>query len=490
MVIIFACKILAAVIGIILVPVYVNYLGDESYGLVAFYGTLSGSLVILDVGLSSSVSRQVAFLKALPGKEKEIRDLVYSVELLNWAIGIVAGIFIIILSPSISQHWVNAEKIPVKVIEQSVMLMGVLFAVQFPSSVYDGVMIAGEKQVPNALINISFIVLKAVGVIFILEFISSSILAFFIWQMAMTFLLTLFMRVFVWKRVVNWNVRVSFSAEQLRSIKTFAMGVAGIAVIAFLFAQLDKIIVSKMVTLRYVGYYNIACLLAGSLTLFVSAMQPVVSPRFTSLVAQNKSPELVNYYHRVCRWLAIIIIPAGLIIIFFARQILMLWTRNTELTDYTTPVLQATTTGVILNCLLTGPQIYMLAFGKTRLILLQSLIATIVFIPALFYFINLYGAFGASLVWAGLNLLYILFYLPLFHKYFLKNELLNWYVNDIAWPLTGSVVVVGGAKALQMNYFSDVTFISLGVIIAFALFMYCLVIPELRKILVARVRAL
>lgn len=488
MVIIFACKILAAIIGIVFVPVYVNYLGDESYGLVAFYGTLSGSLVILDVGLSSSVARQVSFLRALPGKEKEIKDLVFSVEVLNWAIGLFAGILIILLATPISRNWVNAESIPLKVIEQSVMLMGVLFAVQFPSSVYDGVMIASEKQVSNVLINISFIILKALGVIIVLKFISNTIVAFFIWQVTMTFLLSITMRAFVWRRILNWKIHARFSTVQLKSIKSFAFGVAGISIIAFLFAQLDKVIVSKMVTLRYVGYYNIACLLAGAITLFVSAMQPVVSPRFTALVAQNKTGELVEFYHKISRWLAIIVIPTGLIIIFFAREILMLWTRNTELTDYTTPVLQASTAGVILNSLLSSSQIYMLASGKTRLILLQSIIATVLFIPSLFYFIQLYGAFGAGLVWAGLNLLYVLFYLPLFHKYFLKNELMNWYSKDIAVPLISSIIVIGGAKILKVNFFSEITIVGLGVLTISALLIYSLIIPELRRMLITRIR--
>ena len=50
-------KIWGAAIAILLIPQYIKYLGIESYGLVGFYGTLIGSMAVLDLGLSITLNR-------------------------------------------------------------------------------------------------------------------------------------------------------------------------------------------------------------------------------------------------------------------------------------------------------------------------------------------------------------------------------------------------------------------------------------------------
>src|SRR6187399_569581 len=134
MAVILVTRICTALIGIILVPLYVKMIGVESYGLIAFYSTLAGTLAILDVGLSASISRQTAILQTQPNKQKELNDLLFSVEVLNWVIAIVVGIIIMALSYPIAVYWIKAKDLPISSIQQAVMLMGIVFAFQFPSS--------------------------------------------------------------------------------------------------------------------------------------------------------------------------------------------------------------------------------------------------------------------------------------------------------------------------------------------------------------------
>ena len=129
-------RIVTALVGIVFVPIYVKMIGAESYGLVAFYGTLAGALVVLDLGLSTAISRQVAILKTRKGSEKEMNDLVFSVEIIYWIIAICVGLLIIALANLIAVYWVNAKDLPVHIIRNTVMLMGAVFAFQFPASIY------------------------------------------------------------------------------------------------------------------------------------------------------------------------------------------------------------------------------------------------------------------------------------------------------------------------------------------------------------------
>ena len=51
---------ISAVIGLLVVPAFVRYLGSEAYGLIGFYVTLLNLLQVLDFGLGATVTREVA----------------------------------------------------------------------------------------------------------------------------------------------------------------------------------------------------------------------------------------------------------------------------------------------------------------------------------------------------------------------------------------------------------------------------------------------
>ena len=48
------------VIGIIMLPFYLEYLGAEAYGLVGFFALMQSWMVLLDMGISPTLSREVA----------------------------------------------------------------------------------------------------------------------------------------------------------------------------------------------------------------------------------------------------------------------------------------------------------------------------------------------------------------------------------------------------------------------------------------------
>jgi len=139
-------KVWAAAIVVLLIPFYIRYLGMESYGLVGFYGTLLGSMAILDLGLSTTLSRELARFRSQPGEVRKIRDLAFSLELIYWLIGILIAVLVVALSGFISTRWIKAETLPPAVVKQSVALMGAVIAFQWPISLYNGGLTGLERR--------------------------------------------------------------------------------------------------------------------------------------------------------------------------------------------------------------------------------------------------------------------------------------------------------------------------------------------------------
>ena len=489
--IILLSRVLATIIGIIFVPIYVKIIGAESYGLVAFYGTLAGSLAILDMGLSTAISRQVSVLAIRSNAQKETSDLVFSVEIIYWGVGILAGILIILLAHYLALHWINAKELPKQTITSAIMLMGGIFACSFPASIYNGVMNSLNLQLPNAFISIIASLMKALGVILALKYISSSIECYFIWQILVSLLITVTMRIYCW-RVINKNTLSSpkFSVQQLKTIWKFAAGMTGISLITFFLSQIDKIIVSKFVNLDYVGYYGLAFTVAGAITQVISPLNPILFPKFTALVAQNKQPELINLYHKSCRLINIIILPIGFTLILFAHEILLLWTKNPVLAKNTAPILQVCAAGTIFNCMMWIPYWYMLANGLTKFTIYQNILASLILVPLLFWWVAKFGALGASFVWLTVNAGYVLISIPIFHALYLKGELKNWYFKDTLYPLLLVMVIAALFKYIQVFYFPNIELIPLGILFLMACILYSFCLPEIRTILITRYKLL
>lgn len=478
-----------ALVGVVFVPLYVKYIGIESYGLVAFYGTLVGSLTILDMGLSTAVSRQIAILNTQDGKEQEMRNLFLSVELIYWSVAIIIGVLIIFFAEPIAIHWINSKDLSIASIKNAVMLMGVMFAFQWPMSFYNGVMIGLERQVANALITISLSIIKAVGVIAILHFVSATVESYFIWQTVSTLAFILLVQVVARKALPGKGLAMKFSARSLKSIWKFTAGMAGISIITFFLSQVDKIVVSKIVLLEYVGYYTLAFTVASLLTQIISPLQPVVFPRFSALVAKSDTQGIKELYHRSCRWVSIIVIPTGLGMIVFAKDILLLWTHDLVLAEKTYVVLQFFAIGSVCNALMWMPYFYMLAKGITKFSFYQNLIAAIVLVPLLFWWTNRYGIEGASLVWLCVNAGYIFISIPLIHSWYMKGELMRWYKDDFLSIAIVAGCMVGLVKLASYYLFNDIlTFWRFAILISIAAVLYSFLIRETRAWVVGLLR--
>jgi hypothetical protein len=143
---------------------------------------LQGAFQIFDLGLSQTMNREMARYSALPDKAGAARDFVRTLEIGYWGIGIVICAGVLTASPFIAGHWIKSTAIPVKTVQQAVMIMGIVAAFQWPLSFYDGGLMGLQKQVLSNGIKIGMSTLSSFGAVFILWKVSPTITAFFTWQ--------------------------------------------------------------------------------------------------------------------------------------------------------------------------------------------------------------------------------------------------------------------------------------------------------------------
>jgi len=128
----------ATVMSLAFIPLYIHFMGIEAYGLVGFFLVLQATFCLLDMGLSATLSREMARLSVQPEKAQEMRNLARTLEIIYWAIAVVIGVVVITFASTITHRWLHAGQLATGTIEQAIVLMGLALSLQWPFSLYSG----------------------------------------------------------------------------------------------------------------------------------------------------------------------------------------------------------------------------------------------------------------------------------------------------------------------------------------------------------------
>ena len=196
--------------------------------MVGVYLALFAVFSLLDLGLGTTLNRELTSLSARAGSAQAMRDLVRTLELIYWALAIVIGVLLTALAPLIANYWINAGGLSTGTIQNAIVIMGVAIALQFPFTLYSGGLMGLQRQVVLNGITATMATIRALGAVLILWLISPTIEAFFLWQLSASLVQTLIARVVLQKRLPKPHDRARFRADLVVRVWRFASGVTGI----------------------------------------------------------------------------------------------------------------------------------------------------------------------------------------------------------------------------------------------------------------------
>lgn len=462
----FSGSIWRATMGLVFIPLYIKFMGIEAYGLIGIFATLQIVLGLLDVGLSSTLTREMARLSVLPHKEQEMRNLVRTLETLYWSIAVFVGVTVVLLSPFISQHWINEGQLSPQIIEQALLLMGFVMVFQMPIGFYTGGMMGLQKQVQYNVIDVCMSTLRGAGSVLILWLVSPTIKAFLLWQLVISLIHAVVLALFLWCNLPQGENKALFQKQLFFDNWRFATGMSGISILAVILTQLDKIILSKILSLEMFGYYMVASMVAMSLSRLFMPVFLSIYPKFTQLASANDQDGLILLYHKSCQFIAVLILPVAIFIAFFSYEVVLLWTQDPVTAEKTHQILSVMILGNAINGLMHCPHALQLAFGWTKLPVLKNLCEVIILVPLISFMAIRYGAIGAAIAWFFINLGDIIFVVPIMHRRLLRAEKWRWYLQDVCLPLVVCICVAAIGRTFVSQQMSQIVILQYLIVIS------------------------
>ena len=431
----------AAFINLAFIPIYIRYLGIESYGLIGVFAVLQAWLSLLDVGMTPALGREMARYSSGGKSIQYIRNLLRSIEYVAIGIALFLSASIWIASDWLARDWLQVEKLPYEIVTQAFAIMGVLVALRFIEGIYRSAIIGLQKQVMFNLANAILATLRAIGAIGVLVWISPTINIFFIWQGFISFLSVIVLAILTYHILPKAERRGVFSVSALYGVGRFAGGMMGITFLGLLLTQIDKILLSKFLPLSEYGRYTLATVIAGSLFVLINPIIQAWFPRLNQLHAGKKYAELVEKYHQGAQLVSVFMGSAAVVMIIYSQLILELWTSDRELARRSATLLSLLALGNLLNGLMWMPYQTQLAHGWTGLAMKMNTACIIFMVPVIFWVTPRFGAEGAAWVWVTLNTCYVLLGIQFMHRRILKNEKWRWYWQDVLRPLLAGLSV-------------------------------------------------
>lgn len=441
----YASQIYVTLVGILILPLYLKYMGAEAYGLVGFFTMLQSWFNLLDMGLTPTVARETARYRGGATDVINYRRLVRAVQLIFVAVALLGTAAMLACSEVITKYWLNVNTLPLAQVQVALQLMAMGVALRWISGLYRGCISGAECLVWLGSLNAFVATLRFVGALPVLIWVGHTPTVFFTYQLlvAIVELAVLFAKTrsllpaIAPGQVLGWLPTTLFAP--IKPVLKLSLSIAFTSSVWVLVTQTDKLLLSKLLPLADYGYFTLAVLAASGVLMISGPISIALIPRMTRLQAEGNEAGLIALYRNATQIVAAIAIPACLVLTFFAEQVLWVWTGDSQTAKQATPVLRLYAIGNGFLALAAFPYYLQLAKGNLKMHFLSNVFFLIFLIPSLWLATESHGSTGAGYVWAIFNAAYFFAWIPLVHRKFAANLHKKWLLNDIAPILTTGI---------------------------------------------------
>ena len=432
----------SAFMAIAFLPAYINYLGVEAYGVIGLFVAVQAIVLILDLGIGATLNREMARSSSGAGKKTDIRNLLFSLEVIGFTLGAIGLAVVWLTSPYMSRDWLNSDGLEPDQIANALVFMWLVACLRLFEGMYRGILFGAGEQVWYNSIYSLVATLRYAGAMGVLMWLSTTLQAFFIWQVVVS-LLSLYL--LAWRAnhcLPDTQSPKRFSLNFLADIKHFATGMIGIGIATVLLLQLDKVILSNLVPLKNLGYYTLASTAANTMFMVVVPITQALYPSLVALSTEQNQDNFIALFRKITQAVVIMVATATMLLAFFSGGVIFLWSGNHDLVNEAAPLLTILVIGSLFNCLSYLPFQLQTAFGETKLLLKIYVSSVLLFFPLLYTCSFYYGVYGAAWSWLIINLIHLMMVVAFTHRVLVTTQRWSWYLTDALIPCVAAFSVM------------------------------------------------
>lgn len=414
----YAAQLYTTLIGIVLVPFYLQTMGTEAFGLVGFFSMLQAWFNVLDLGLTPTISRESARYFGGAIAPLDYRRLYRVLNLIFVLVALAGGGVLAALAPAVAKRWLHVHELPVGEVVTAVQIMALSVAMRWMGGLYRGVVTGAERLVWLGCFNALIATLRFAAVFASMAIWGYTPTVFFLHQLVVAALELTILYVMVRRlvpRSVPQDSPKGWSFAPVAPLLRFSLTIAFTSSVWVFVTQTDKLILSGVLPLSEYGFFTLAVLVAGGITISTGPITTALLPRLARLHAEGNHDEIVRLYHGFGQLVGVVAMSLMVTLACCAESLLFAWTGDRELTHAAAPILRLYAVGNGLLALSAFPFYLQYARGNLRYHLIGNIGMTVLLIPAIMIAASHAGGVGAGWVWVGMNVLYLFGWVAFVH---------------------------------------------------------------------------
>ncbi|MEI7675940.1 MAG: oligosaccharide flippase family protein [Bacteroidales bacterium] len=433
--------IVTMLLTLVSVPLFINKLGFEFYGVFAILSVIGNLNLLANLGLNSSL---IVYISK-QGKCKESDyDIIVSLMIMFFLLCILLCTLILFEHKII----INILRIPEKYYIISIVLfrcMVIANSLLFLGQIFSAIIDAHQKIYITNFFQFIYSLFYWGGLIVVVYFNSSLknigiviVLAATIW-----FILILIFATRLWGKLdfngLSENIIRIAKKNALYGSKIYSAGL-----LSFAFEPLSKILLSNFIGVQAVAFFDVSLKIRGQIT---AIFGKIFQPLFPFIASQKENKELSVKLNDISSKIFLLVVPCAVLIIFTFKVLLKLWIGDNNIDD-----LYLFVTFMSVALLLFSPPlmpIYMFLMATNRANKCVNMQLSAVIVNAVIFFltyktIHMYAivlsnvlAFATSFV-LGIyyQRIYLNFSLKIEGKYFLKVIISGLSISTICYLIT------------------------------------------------------
>lgn len=422
------------------IPLYIHYLGFDSYSIISFTLIVAGLMAIIDAGVTATLSRELARLDKT--HDEKIR-LFKTLEAIYFVIVFLCIILVYVSSDFISQKWLNTNSFNSAQVSYFLKIIGIDVGFQLLFRFYLGGMLGLEKQIKSNMYQVGWGVLRNGGVVVAILY-CPSLDMFFAWQAISSVIFAILARFSLYKILFDKYLCLSikFQISVLADVWRFAGGMFLISLVAGINSQLDKLVISVLLPIEVLGYYTLSVSLGLGLVMLVSPISTALLPRFTALYSSGNGHKASTLFQKVVLSVSVLIFSLMSNMLLNAESILWIWTGQLELAMQASLYLPIIVVAYSMLSLAIIPFTIAIANGYTKINNILGLCSLLLTLPGYWIGAKFYGAIGAATVYCIAQTAITLIYFYFVNKRFINvSSLKKLYCRDIISPLIATSII-------------------------------------------------
>ncbi len=381
-------------VGIVAIPLLIESLGLERFGVLSIAWLVVGYFSLFDLGLGRALTQLVAEYRGL-SRDKEIPALIWTSLLLMLLMGGVGCLLLLWLSAPLASL-LNITPVHVdeaigvfRCLALSIPLVIVTIGLRAILEAYHQFRVINQVKIPA---SVATFLLPVVVLVFDNNLVSVAVGIIFT---------RLVVAIAYWRALARAQPelrKVAFTDKQsIKRLFQFGGWMTVSNVVGPLMVYMDGFAIGAVLTVSEVPFFTVPYEVSSKLWIFpgaiVTALFPLMAQRLTGA---RGSAEAI--FFSSMRTLFIFLFPAVLLLVCLSQIGLELW-LGAEFSAKSTLVLQLLLAGVFINSLAMFPYALLQGAGYPRVTAVIHLIELPLYVPLLLFMLVQYGIEGAALAW-------------------------------------------------------------------------------------------